>query len=89
MCNRSKKSPLSHKETPLFSKKTAILLKKTAIFFGENEDFENQPFVKADFLLENPLDNSPFQQNNSAFYFAKTPSYFSKTAFCERKKHHV
>lgn len=82
MCNRSKKSPFSHKETPLFSKKTAI-------FFGENEDFENQPFVKADFLLENPLDNSPFQQNNSAFYFAKTPSYFSKTAFCERKRHHV
>ena len=82
MCNRSKKSPFSHKETPLFSKKTAFLRKKTAIFFGENEDFENQPFVKADFLLENPLDNSPFQQNNSAFCPTETPNYFLNSAFC-------
>ena len=63
--------------------------KKSPFFSGENEDFENQPFVKADFLLENPLDNSPFQQNKSAFYFAKTPFYPTKTAFCERKRHHV
>ena len=89
MCNRSKKIAVFSQRNATFFKKNGVSSEKNGDFFGENEDFENQPFVKADFLLENPLDNSPFQQNNSAFYFAKTPSYPTKTAFCERKKHHV